>query len=90
MLQAFNVDDMSGSDRFWVIFSLLMITLTNEFQDEAMQWAGVTSSSKHSRGKKSFGKIVKKTPKRRVKAKAQMVFPSEIARKKRQAQTKKT
>lgn len=64
--------------------------IAQDDKDEAMQWAAVTSSSKHTRGKKSFGKIVKKTPKRRVKAKSQMVFPSEIARKKRQSKTKKT
>ncbi|KAK5094900.1 hypothetical protein LTR70_003785 [Exophiala xenobiotica] len=58
----------------------------NEDQDEAMQWFGLAASSKKQKRAKSAGRL-NKVAKR--KPRNQMVFQSEIARKKRQAKGRK-
>ena len=60
--------------------------LSNSSVDEAMQWSGLATSSKKQKRAKSAGRL-NKVAKR--KPRNQMVFQSEIARKKRQAKGRK-
>lgn len=58
----------------------------HDAQDEAMHWTGIATSNRKSKVAKASarsGRVAKR------KAKNQVVFPSEIARKKRQAKAKK-
>lgn len=60
--------------------------LSNSSADEAMQWSGLAASSKKQKRAKSAGRL-NKVAKR--KPRNQMVFQSEIARKKRQTKGRK-
>ena len=59
---------------------------SNNCTDEAMQWTGLTTKSRKFKTSKSSGRVLKIAKR---KPRNQMVFPSEAARKKRQAKGKK-
>lgn len=69
-------DDGKGS-----VYTGLRTTLTIATDDEDMQWNGVTSTHKpkQTKASKRLNRIAKRKPRNQV------VFPSEMARKKRQA-----